>query len=175
MTWTDATRADTVSWEVGRAGPSRRTVSEGPRAVTPPRALGHLTVSGAQRWKTRAWPLLSYQTRPCHQSPLPWLTVTGLDWGPGGGRLWEQRKTGAIGLRWGSRTSTTDQGQGLSRCSAVKRGWVVWDAEAPSCPRRLPPTPMSGWPGEAQEPSIESLHSNMPWRCSRNPPEECGG
>lgn len=40
------------------------------------------------------WPLPSYQMHPYHQPLTPWLTVAGLDWGPGGGRVWEEGKDG---------------------------------------------------------------------------------
>lgn len=178
MTWADVTRADAVSWEVGRAEPSRGTVSRG-HCRHAPGALEHPTVSGAQRSKTRAWPLLSYQTHPCRQPPLPWPTGQVWTGGQEEGGCGSRGRGAAIGLRCGSRMSMTDRGQGLSRCSAVKRGRVrCGTPRFPPALTWLLPTPMSGWPGAAQEPHLGFLHSAMTWRCPRpshNPPEEGRG
>lgn len=99
-----------------RAVPSLGTVCEVPCAALPPKALQHVTFSGARGSGTWTWPWLSCQNPPPHPALVPWQTQTGR--GVKGGHGTERE-----GLNVGKQTAhgrprrgpATDAGR-LARC-----------------------------------------------------------
>lgn len=153
--------------------------SLGATAVTPPRGPRAPDCLWGTKMENKGLAVAVLSDPSLPAAPAAVADGTGLDWGPAGGRLWEQRKRGGHRVKMRKQKEHDRPRTGTKPVLCSQRGRVrCGTPRLPPALTWLPPTPMSGWPGEAQEPHLWSLHSTMTWRCPRpshNPPEEGGG
>lgn len=128
--------AGTLSLQRRKSSSFSRTVCEVPCAALPPKALEHMTLSGAQRRKHALGPRSLVRIHHCHLRCCPGRFGLGVRRREG---LGEKERDGGVKKHWGSCNE-----HGRPRMGPVTDGRVqgaVRGAKALSCPGLAPASP----------------------------------